>query len=64
MTRRGPSPNAFDTREFCIVWSAERASIIDGTRPRNPPPALDALKPDFSRREETCADVPNGGAFQ
>jgi hypothetical protein len=63
-SQRGPSPQAFDTREFCNVWTEERASIDDGTRPRYPPASLDALKPDFSRREEKCADVPNGGAFQ
>ena len=64
MIRRGPSPSAFDTRQLCVAWTAEREAIIDGSRPRDPPPSLHALKPDFSRREETCNDVPNGGAFQ
>jgi len=62
--QRGPSPQTFSTREFCVAWTAERHSFIDAAPTRRPPPTLDILKPDFSRREGKCSNVLNGGAFQ
>jgi hypothetical protein len=64
MIGRGPSPSTFTTRELCSAWATERAAIVDSSRSRSPPPALDLLNPNFSRRAGTCSGMANGGAFQ